>query len=185
MPPIVIPFTSNDLGRILFNAHVSTSDSKSLKRVNFKLDYGSDFTTLSCEDLDILGYSYEYLKNCPAHEDGASLAADEVNVPVQYITNVSIKFGDRELQHCRVWRTLIMAKSEARLFSEAGAVKLGEISQNNDIYTAFLKFQGEKCLLCNIKIGLKQRIYGFCESNEPCQTRTSAVGFASLHSLQA
>ena len=142
MPPIVIPFTSNDLGRILFNAHVSTSDSKSLKRVNFKLDYGSDFTTLSCEDLDILGYSYEYLKNCPAHEDGASLAADEVNVPVQYITNVSIKFGDRELQHCRVWRTLIMAKSEARLFSEAGAVKLGEISQNNDIYTAFLKFQG-------------------------------------------
>jgi hypothetical protein len=106
MSPIVIPFTSNELGRVKFNVHVSTADSKSLKRIRFKLDYGSDFTTLSCEALDSFGYSDEYLKNCPVHEGGATLAAHELNVPVQYITNVSIKFGDRELQHCRVFFAL-------------------------------------------------------------------------------
>ena len=106
MPPIIIPFTPNDVGRVLFDAHISTSDNKSLKRVEFKLDYGSDFTTISCDDLESLGYSGEYLKSCPVHEGGASLAADELNVPLQYITNVSIKFGDRELQHCRIFFAL-------------------------------------------------------------------------------
>ena len=103
MLPIIIPFISNELGRVLFETHVSTADNMSFKKVEFKLDYGSDFTTLSCKALKLLGYSYEYLKGCPLHEGGATLAADEVNVPLQYITNVSIKFGYRELQNCRVF----------------------------------------------------------------------------------
>jgi hypothetical protein len=106
MLPIIIPFTTNELGRVLFDVQVSTADSKSLKTVDFKLDYGSDFTTLSCEALDLLGYSYEYLKNCPLHDKKASLAADEMNVPIQYITNVTIKFGYREIQNCRVFFAL-------------------------------------------------------------------------------
>jgi hypothetical protein len=106
MEPIIIPFSPNNLGRVEFETHVMTGDNKSFNKVNFKLDSGSDFTTLSCEDLEFLGYSQEYLKSCPEHEVSASTASDELNLKLQYITNVSIKFGDRELQHCRVFFAL-------------------------------------------------------------------------------
>ena len=43
------------------------------------------------------------MKSCPCHPNGASLAMGEKKIPLQYITNVSIKFEDRELQHCRVF----------------------------------------------------------------------------------
>jgi uncharacterized Fe-S cluster protein YjdI len=106
MLPIIIPFVPNNLGRVEFKAGVMTGDKKSLKRVDFKYDSGSDFTTVSCDDLEKLGYSEEYLKSCPPHQGGASLAMGERKVPLRYITNVSIKLGDRELQHCRVFFAL-------------------------------------------------------------------------------
>ena len=106
MEPIVIPFIPNSLGRVEFKADVMTGDRKSLDKVDFKLDSGSDFTTLSCDDLDYLGYSQEYLKSRPYHVAGASLAMGGKKKPLQYIENVSIKFGDRELQQCRVYFAL-------------------------------------------------------------------------------
>jgi len=106
MEPIVIPFTSNELGRVDFDAHVMTGDRKSLKRVRFLLDSGSDFTTISCRDLARLGFTEEYLKSCPYHSTRATVATGENKKPFQYITNVSIKFGDRELQQCRVFFAL-------------------------------------------------------------------------------
>ncbi|MCL2054419.1 MAG: retropepsin-like domain-containing protein [Oscillospiraceae bacterium] len=106
MLPIIIPFEPNSLGRVEFKAHVMTGDRQSLKRVWFKLDSGSDFTTVSCDDLRRLGYSEEFLKSCPYHENSVSLAMGENRAPLQYITNVSIKFGDRELQHCRIFFSL-------------------------------------------------------------------------------
>jgi hypothetical protein len=106
MVPIIIPFTPNNLGRVEFNAHVMTGDRKSLKKVRFKYDSGSDFTTISCDDLDRLGYSQEFLKSRPFHVAGASLAMGGKKKPLQYIENVSIKFGDRELQQCRVYFAL-------------------------------------------------------------------------------
>ena len=106
MESIVIPFTSNELGRVEFTAQVMTGDRKSLDDVRFKVDSGSDFTTLSCDDLKLLGYSQEYLKSCPFHEVKASTASADLNLALQYITNVSIKFGDRELQQCRVFFAL-------------------------------------------------------------------------------
>jgi hypothetical protein len=106
MLPITISFIPNSLGRVEFVAHVMTGDRKSLDSVRFKYDSGSDFTTLSCKDLVRLGYTEEYLKSCLHHESGATLAMGEHKTPLQYITNVSIKFGDRELQHCRVFFAL-------------------------------------------------------------------------------
>ncbi|MCL2087004.1 MAG: retropepsin-like domain-containing protein [Oscillospiraceae bacterium] len=106
MVPMIIPFTPNNLGRVEFDANVMTGDRKSLKKVRFKYDSGSDFTTINCDDLRRLGYSEEFLKSCPHHSDGATLATNENRTSLQYITNVSIKFGDRELQHCRVFFAL-------------------------------------------------------------------------------
>ena len=57
MLPIIIPFTPNNLGRVEFEAQVITGDRKSLKDVNFKYDSGSDFTTISCDDLDNFGHT--------------------------------------------------------------------------------------------------------------------------------
>lgn len=106
MQPIIIPFTPNRLGRIVFESKVMTGDRKSLGTVMFKLDTGSDFTTISCDELKLLGYTQEYLKSCPHHVGGATLAADEHKTTLQYIPNVSIKFDDRELQHCRIYFAL-------------------------------------------------------------------------------
>ena len=103
MLPITIQFIPNNLGRIEFRTQVMTGDRKSLKDVDFKYDSGSDFTTISHKTLKYLGYTDEFLKSCPVHENGANLAMDEKKIPLQYIKNVSIKFGDRELQHCRVF----------------------------------------------------------------------------------
>ena len=106
MEPIIIPFIPNNLGRVVFYAHVMTGDRKSVRRINFKLDSGSDFTTLSCDDLDLLGYTHEFLSSRPYHAIKASTASDEIILPLQYISDVSIKFGDRELQTCRVFFAL-------------------------------------------------------------------------------
>ena len=106
MLPIIITFTPNNLGRVEFNAHVMTGNRMSLNQVRFKYDSGSDFTTLSCDDLERLGYTQEFLKSCPQHEGGATLAMGSNRIPLQYITNVSIKFDERELQHCRIFFAL-------------------------------------------------------------------------------
>ena len=106
MYPIIIPFDTNNLGRVEFVADVITGDRKTLGPVEFKLDSGSDFTTISCDDLEALGYKLDYLKACPHHKMRASTASDELSLPLQYIINVSIKFEDRELQGCRIFFAL-------------------------------------------------------------------------------
>jgi predicted aspartyl protease len=81
-----------------------TGNKKSFDTVRFKLDSGSDFTTLGCEDLDNLGYSEEYLRSCKVH--GKAYTATSGEVVLQYIEGVSIKFGERELQNCRIFFAL-------------------------------------------------------------------------------
>jgi len=103
MLPIVIKFTPSELGRVVFEAEVMTSDRLTLDTVSFKLDTGSDFTTLSCKDLAILGYTEEILKTCNVYGYASTAGGD---VAMQYIDNVSIKFGDRELQGCRIFFAL-------------------------------------------------------------------------------
>lgn len=104
MHPIVIDFTPNNLGRVNFRTDFMTGDRLTFDEVIFKLDSGSDFTTLSCEDLDNLGYSEKYLKACKIYGKARTATAGEVDL--QYIENVSIKFGNRELQGCRVFFAL-------------------------------------------------------------------------------
>ena len=106
MQPIVISFPQSTLGRVEFAAEVSTGDRMSLDSVDFKLDSESDFTTLSCHDLEDLGYSLDFLQRCPFHTNHASTADGELKLQLQYISGVSIKFGDRELQGCRVYFAL-------------------------------------------------------------------------------
>jgi hypothetical protein len=102
MEPITLEFAANNLGRIEFDAYVLTGNRKSLNKVNFKLDSGSDFTTISCDDLEVLGYTNEYLQSCPYHHAYASAASEE-KLQLQYISNVPIKFYDREIQGCRIF----------------------------------------------------------------------------------
>jgi len=106
MQPIVIPFTPNNLGRVIFEAQVMAGDGKSFSDVEFKLDSGSDFTTISCDDLIVLGYEREFLESCPFHNTQASTASGDLILPLQYLNNVSIKFDDRELQGCRIFFAL-------------------------------------------------------------------------------
>ena len=93
-------------GRVIFSARIITGDYKSFKRVYFKLDSGSDFTTISCDDLKNLGYTLDFLEKCPFHGTTALSAFGDSQIQMQYILNVSIKFGDRELQGCRIFFAL-------------------------------------------------------------------------------
>ena len=97
MEPIVIPFVSNNLGRVDFTADVMKSDYKSFGSVLFKLDSGSDFTTIDCADLDELGYTQDFLESRPFHPSSVSTASSDIRL--QYITNVSVKFGNREINY--------------------------------------------------------------------------------------
>ena len=106
MQPIIIPLQPSGLGRVEFPAEISTGDRKTFESVDFKLDSGSDFTTLSCRALDGLGYTQEFLQGCPFHSNLVSTAGEDFNLRLQYITDVSIKFGDRELQGCRIFFAL-------------------------------------------------------------------------------
>jgi hypothetical protein len=106
MQPIIIRFKPSVVGRVGFTANVLTGDGKSLGAVDFKLDSGSDFTTISCDDLEKLGYTQEFLQNCPVYANEAQAASDDLTLRLRYITNVSIKFGDRELQSCRIYFAL-------------------------------------------------------------------------------
>ena len=61
MHPIIIPFSPSSLGRVEFSAQVMTGDRKTFGEVEFKLDSGSDFTTLSCDNLDVLAVRIGFL----------------------------------------------------------------------------------------------------------------------------
>ena len=104
MGVIEIPFTASNLGRVEITAGVMTGNRKSFADVEFKLDSGSDFTTLSCNDLNNLGYSLNFLQNCQYYSTDASTASGALRL--QFITNVSIKLSERELQGCRVFFAL-------------------------------------------------------------------------------
>jgi hypothetical protein len=107
MEPISIKFISSSLGRVEFDTLVIPGNRKRLKKVRFLMDSGSDFTTLSRRNLDNLGYTQEFLESCPFHTVGTKLAMGEQRKPLQYIENVSFRFGDnRELQCCRIFFSL-------------------------------------------------------------------------------
>jgi hypothetical protein len=106
MQPIIINFETSGLGRVGFSADVSTANGKSFDDVDFKLDSGSDFTTISRDDLFDLGYTLEFLQSCPIYEGGASTASEGLKLQLRYITDVSIKFGDREIKGCRIYFSL-------------------------------------------------------------------------------
>ena len=104
MESIIIPFSSNNLGRVDFWADVMTNDRRSFGDVRFKLDSGSDFTTIDCRDLYKLGYTNDFLGKCPFHPSKASTASTDIRL--QYLTNVSLKFENREIQSCRIFFAL-------------------------------------------------------------------------------
>ena len=106
MQRIIVPFSSDGLGRVEFPAFISTGNRLSLEAVRFKLDSGSDFTTLSYDDLLDLGYTHKFLQGCPHHSNLVSTASENLNLRLQYISDISIKFGDRELQGCRIFFAL-------------------------------------------------------------------------------
>ncbi|MCL2055261.1 MAG: retropepsin-like domain-containing protein [Oscillospiraceae bacterium] len=101
MTSIKIEFKPSGLGRIVFRAKVMTADRMSLKSVYFKLDTASDFTTLSLTDLKNLGYTQEQLQKCKIFKGSASTGGGDLEL--RFIENVSIKFGDREIQNVRVF----------------------------------------------------------------------------------
>ena len=104
MEQISIPFNYNSLGRVDFIADVLTGDCKSFKSVWFKLDSGSDFTTISCDDLYNLGYTRKFLEGCAYHATSASTASSDIRL--HYINNISLKFEYREIQSCRIFFAL-------------------------------------------------------------------------------
>jgi hypothetical protein len=103
MSAIVITFAPTSLGRVEFDAEVMTADRLSLDTVKFKLDTGSDFTTLSLADLHLLGYSDTFLQSCPVFGEAITPAGE---VTLQYIEHISLKLGDREIQDCRIFFAL-------------------------------------------------------------------------------
>jgi len=105
--PIIIPFIPNQLGRILFPVQVQSGDGLSHREVEFKLDTGSDFTLLSQGSLKKLGYSEAMLKACPTFKGNPSTANSKQGGKLQYLSNISIKFFDREIQGCTVYFSLV------------------------------------------------------------------------------
>lgn len=104
-PDINIPFKTSNLGRVEFDLDISTADKKRFVTIEFKLDSGSDFTTLSIDDLSVLGYDEAFLKSCPVHlasHEGVT-TADGNQINLQYLSNITIKFADRELQGCKIY----------------------------------------------------------------------------------
>jgi hypothetical protein len=137
MEQIIIPFESSNLGRVDFDASVMTGDLKSFKAVRFKLDSGSDFTTVDCEDLQNLGYTRDFLKNCPAHPSNVSAASGDMKL--RFIKNVTIKFGDREIQGCRIYFAL-----DTELHSLFGSDILKYFNRNIDYDDELLRLTQRK-----------------------------------------
>jgi len=149
MLPITIKFDPSNLGRVVFLAQVMTGDRKTFDDVFFKLDSGSDFTTLSCDDLEVLGYESGFLEACPYYGVNASTASEDLILPLQYIDNVSIKFGDRELQGCRVFFALgtrlrsLFGSDILKYFNREINYDSGEL-QLTKLHTTPLLLPGEK-----------------------------------------
>ncbi|MCL1999018.1 MAG: retroviral-like aspartic protease family protein [Turicibacter sp.] len=99
-PPIVINFENDESGRIMFDLKMLKANLLDHDLVRFKFDTGADLTVISCEDLTRLGYTHEFLQNCPEYMKKPVYTANGERVYLKYISNISIMFGDRELQGC-------------------------------------------------------------------------------------
>jgi hypothetical protein len=117
--PIIIPFTTNDFGRVMFTAQVLKQDFKSHGRVDFQYDSGSDITLLSVAALDDLDYERSFLETCPivSVEDGRPVIVNTADgktartsdgelAHLRCIRNLTIKFGNRELVGCTIYFAL-------------------------------------------------------------------------------
>lgn len=127
MEPIIVIFTQLSTGRIEFEAEVMTSDRKSLDTVTFKMDTASDFTTLSYDDLKLLGYKDDFLYKCSVVTEASTAGG---RIELRYIDNVSIKIGNRELQGCRIFFSL---RNDLRSLFGSDILKYFNYSVNFDI----------------------------------------------------
>jgi len=103
---ISIPLNTNELGRVEIYVDVSARDGKSFGRINFKVDSGSDFTIINTKDLLRLGYTFDFLRSCSFHSNPAKAVSSDFRLKLQYIPNITIKFGQREIQGCRIFFSL-------------------------------------------------------------------------------
>ena len=55
-------FTLSDEGRSYLHIYMKPSKYQALSRVQFKVDTGADFTTISKKELVSLGYSYDWIE---------------------------------------------------------------------------------------------------------------------------
>ena len=55
-------FTLSDEGRSYLHIYMKPSKQQTLSRVQFKVDTGADFTTISKKELVSLGYSYDWIE---------------------------------------------------------------------------------------------------------------------------
>jgi|GEM_PF-3556739 len=71
-------FVPNNLGRIELELSVQKKNKADMAGVEFNLDTGSDFTTIDFTELLDMGYSDEFLKNCPVHQTKITTVAKGV-----------------------------------------------------------------------------------------------------------
>ncbi|MCL1999015.1 MAG: retroviral-like aspartic protease family protein [Turicibacter sp.] len=105
-PPIIVKFAENNDGLIKGNIGVLKADRLSHSDVEFKIDTGANLTVINHKHLANLGYTQEFLQNCPDYTEREVTTANGVVVTLKYIDHMSLMFGDREIQNCKIYFSL-------------------------------------------------------------------------------
>ena len=104
--PIRLTYTDNNIGRISVSMNVKHQTTKIMTPIKMKFDTGSDFTTISQDDLYDLGYDYSYLKTRPYYQLPPSAAASSLKVPLQHLNGVDIQLDNQHISNCVIYFAL-------------------------------------------------------------------------------
>ncbi|MCL1999012.1 MAG: retroviral-like aspartic protease family protein [Turicibacter sp.] len=106
IPPIILKFAEDEDGKILTNINVLKADHLSHGEVEFKVDTGATLTIINHEHLANLGYTQEFLQNCPRYTKKNVTTADGTSIQLRYLPDISLMFEDSEIQQCEIYFSL-------------------------------------------------------------------------------
>jgi len=83
---LTIKIDTDDYGQVFVYPHILTRDKKVKERIKFELDSGSSYTTMSCDDLSILGYEKSILNSFKDYKSVKTAGGEIMLKHLGYIT---------------------------------------------------------------------------------------------------
>ncbi|MDR2166288.1 MAG: retropepsin-like domain-containing protein [Clostridiales bacterium] len=91
-----------EAGKIIVPMNIQDANLKDMSEVDFKVDTGSDYTTISKKELYTLGYSADWIKQNAIRNDRDAKTADGSTIPIYFLQIPKMNILGTEVSNMRL-----------------------------------------------------------------------------------